>query len=110
MNPGVKKKADELDHSKGPQKVSVICGKDRAMLDSINEMRRKCGDGVKMLPIVRYERKLWFLDERLRQLRNVRNPHDFIDLNDFEVEYFLEKVVSMCITSEDIRSLEEAMV
>jgi hypothetical protein len=44
---------------------------------------------VKMLPVVRYERKLWFLDERLGQLRNVQNPHDFINLNDFEIEYFI---------------------
>jgi hypothetical protein len=66
---------------------------DHAMLDLIREVRRKCGDGVKMLPVVRYERKLWFFDERLRQLRNVRNPHDFINLNDFEVEYFIRKVV-----------------
>jgi len=62
-----------------------------AMLDRIREVQRKCG--VKMLPVVRYERKLWFLDERLRQLRNVQNPHDFINLNDFELEYFIREVV-----------------
>ena len=67
--------------------------KDRAMLDSIREAQRNCGNGVKMLPVVWYERKLWFLDERLRQIRNVRNPHDFINLNDFEIEYFRSKVV-----------------
>lgn len=44
-----------------------------------------------MLPVVRYEGKLWFFDERLRQIRNVENPHDFMDLNDFEVEYFRQK-------------------
>ncbi len=84
----MKSNADKPDHLKGPQKVNVMHAKDRAMLDRINEARRKCSDGVKMLPVVYFERKLWFLDERLRQLRNVRNPHDFIDLNDFEVEYF----------------------
>jgi hypothetical protein len=57
------------------------------------EVQRKCGSGVKMLPVVRYERKLWFFDERLRQLRNVQNPHDFINLNDFELEYFIREVV-----------------
>ena len=57
----------------------------------------KCGHtggpdrGARMLPIVTYERKKWFFDERLRQLRNVRNPHDFIDLNDFEIGYFKGK-------------------
>ena len=66
---------------------------DHALLEHIREVRKKCGDGVKMLPVVRYERTLWFFDERLRQLRNVRNPHDFINLNDFEVEYFKRKVV-----------------
>jgi len=92
MNPAMKQNADKPDHSKGPQKVNVMHGKDHAMLDSINEAQRKCGDGVKMLPIVHYEGKLWFLDERLKQLRNVQNPHDFIDLNDFEIDYFIKEV------------------
>ena len=70
-----------------------MLGKDHAMLGRIREARRKCGSGVKMLPVVRYERKLWFFDERLRQLRNVQNPHDFINLNDFELEYFIREVV-----------------
>ena len=85
--------SDKPAHSKEAQEVSAMPGKDHAILDRISEVRRKCGDGVKMLPVVRYEQKLWFLDERLRQLRNVRNPHDFINLNDFEVEYFMRKVV-----------------
>lgn len=45
-----------------------------------------------MLPIVRYEGKKWFFDERLRQLRSVKNPHDFMDLDDFEMYYF-KKIV-----------------
>ena len=93
MNPAMKQNAEKPDHLKGPQKVSLMRSKDRAMLGRINVALRMCGDGVKMLPVVRYERKLWFLDERLRQFRNVRNPHDFIDLNDFEVEYFKKQVV-----------------
>ena len=68
-------------------------GKRNEMWGRIREAREKCGDWVKMLPVVRYEKRLWFLDERLRQLRNVRNPHDFIDLNDFEVEYFKKEAV-----------------
>ncbi len=43
---------------------------------------------VRQLPIVSYERKKWFFDERLSQLRNIKNPHEWIDLNEFEVEYF----------------------
>ena len=70
-----------------------MLGKDHAILERIKEIRReeeKAGPdrGWRMLPIVTYERRNWFFDERLKQLRNVRNPHDFIDLNDFEVEYF----------------------
>ena len=64
-----------------------------AHLKEAQEVQRKCGNGVKMLPVVRYQRKLWFFDKRLRQLRNIYDPYDFIDLNDFEVEYFLMEVV-----------------
>ena len=35
--------------------------------------------------------KLFFFDERLRELRAVDNPHDRISLNDFEVEYYRNK-------------------
>jgi len=62
------------------------------LLKEAQEVLRKCGSGVKMLPVVRYERKLWFFDKRLRQLRNIHNPHDFINLNDFEMEYFIKEV------------------
>jgi len=53
----------------------------------IREPNKEC----RMLPIITYNRKKWFFDERLKQLRNVKNPHDFTDLNDFEVEYFRKK-------------------
>ncbi len=42
------------------------------------------------LPIIDYEGKKYFFDERLKQIRNVSNPHDFQDLNDFEMKYFKE--------------------
>jgi len=29
--------------------------------------------------------KIYYLDTRLKQLRNIENPLEFIDLNDFEV-------------------------
>ncbi len=64
-----------------------------ACLKEAQKAQRKCGNGVKMLLIVRYQRKLWFFDKRLRQLRNIHNPHDFINLNDFELEYFIREVV-----------------
>lgn len=46
----------------------------------------------KMLPIVEEEGEQFFFDERLRQLRNVNNPHDFINLNDFEMLYYQKKI------------------
>jgi hypothetical protein len=78
--------------------------KDHALLERIREVRKlesvsrhllsegRAGPdrGWRMLPIVSYERKRWFFDERLRQLRNVRNPHDIIDLDEFGVAYFRE--------------------
>ena len=93
MKTAIRQNAQRHMRSKGAQDVSAVSGKDQAMLDLIRKTRRKCSDGVKMLPVVRYEQKLWFFDERLRQLRNVLNPHDFINLNDFEVEYFKRKVI-----------------
>ncbi len=65
----------------------------KELLERIRMAQLECGDGVKMLPVVRYERRLWFFDERLRQLRNVRNTHDFINLNEFEMAYFKERVI-----------------
>lgn len=40
------------------------------------------------LKIVKYEGKLWWFDDRLRQLRTVKPPLEFQDLDDFEMEYF----------------------
>ena len=93
MKTAVKQSANRPTCSNGSQNMSAKFAKDHEILDLIRQTRGKCGDGVRMLPVVRYERKVWFLDERLRQLRNIRNPHDFMDLNDFEVEYFSGKVV-----------------
>jgi len=44
---------------------------------------------VRKLPVVKHKGKLWFLDELLSQLRNVKNPHDWVDLN--ESEFFHSK-------------------
>ena len=43
------------------------------------------GGMPRRLPIVEYDGKKWFLDERLKQIRNIHNPHDFEDLNKDEV-------------------------
>lgn len=48
------------------------------------------------LPIVNYEGKKWFFDEKLKQLRTVTHgPKDkleFMNLNDFEIKYFKDKL------------------
>jgi|CXWL01.1.fsa_nt_gi hypothetical protein len=44
------------------------------------------------LPIVAYEGQRWYFDARLRQIRNVENPHDYEDLDDFELAYFTDLV------------------
>jgi hypothetical protein len=72
-------------------------GKGHALFERIQEVRRKEREagperGWRMLPIVTYERKQWFFDERLRQIRNIRNPHEWIDLNELEMDYFKMRV------------------
>jgi len=44
------------------------------------------------LPTVTYEDKNWCFDARLRQIRNIENPHEYRDLDSFEVVYFNELV------------------
>ena len=89
----MKENSNKPTHSKGKQEVNDMPSKRHTMLDRIREVRENLSGRVKMLPVVRYMRKLWFFDERLRQIRNVRNPHDFIDLNEFEIDYFKEPML-----------------
>lgn len=55
---------------------------------------------MKRLKIVKYEGKRYFFDEKLKQLRSVAKRDveaiEFIDLNDFEVEYFKNKKGIKC--------------
>ena len=37
------------------------------------------------LPIVNYKGKRWFMDNRLNELRNILNPHDYIDMDSIDV-------------------------
>ena len=46
---------------------------------------------VTRLPIVTHKPKKWFFDERLRQIRDVKNPHEWIDFDEFEMGYLREK-------------------
>jgi uncharacterized protein YkuJ len=43
---------------------------------------------MNQLKIISIGKKEYFLDVRLKQLRNTKNPFDFIDLNEIEL-YFL---------------------
>jgi hypothetical protein len=45
------------------------------------------------LPVVRLEGVEYFFDSRISQLRNVRNPHEFIDLSPIERKYFIEATI-----------------
>jgi hypothetical protein len=45
---------------------------------------------MNQLKIVKLGNKKYFLDVRLKELRNVSNPHDFIQLNEIEI-YLLNK-------------------
>jgi len=37
---------------------------------------------VRQLPIIDYKGKKYFRDDRLRQIRNVDNPHDYVDFEE----------------------------
>lgn len=47
---------------------------------------------VRELPVVRIGRKRYFVDERFGQLRNVKNPHDWIELDFFPMTVALCRV------------------
>ena len=56
---------------------------------------------MRQLPIVEYEKKQWFFDERLSQIRNITDPYDFQDLNVFEVAYFKELIATKSSKGQD---------
>ena len=39
-------------------------------------LRQKKNCGVRQLPIIQIGKKLYFVDLRLNEIRNVKNPHD----------------------------------
>ncbi len=47
---------------------------------------------VRALPTVQIDQKRYFVDERLGQLRNVKNPHDWIELDFFPITVALSRV------------------
>lgn len=36
-------------------------------------------DTPRRLPIIKYQGKRYFVDARLKEMRNVNNPHDYIN-------------------------------
>lgn len=46
------------------------------------------------LPRVTLAGKTWFFDERLKQIRNVENPHEYRDLTDQEVEKIKKQITA----------------
>ena len=40
---------------------------------------------VRILPVVDYNGKKYYLDQNLYQLRNVDNPHDYVDMDDLSL-------------------------
>jgi hypothetical protein len=66
------------------QELIDLLGKDR-----IRRMRNPPRiQYPRQLPIVEYAGKKWFLDVRLRQIRNVIDTYDYIDLDEDEVLAF----------------------
>jgi hypothetical protein len=39
---------------------------------------------IRQLPIIEYKGKKYFRDDRLRQIRNIENPHDYVDFNNIQ--------------------------
>jgi len=47
---------------------------------------------MESLPIVFVNGKRYYFDMKLKQIRNVDNPHDFIDLTDWDIVHLLLKI------------------
>ena len=84
MNPFVDQK--ELKERCKDPRFCIVCfrTRDNARVDE-QHVCLGCRNGSvgtpRQLPAVTLKNgKTYFVDERLRQLRNVHNPHDFIDL------------------------------
>lgn len=54
----------------------------QAIIDSLQEGLDALDRGWRELRTVRFRDKTYFVDEKLMQLRNTENPHDFFDLRE----------------------------
>lgn len=61
----------------------------------------------RQLPKISRGKTIYFFDERLRQLRNVDNPHSYIDLTNEEV-WFYKEVSEGRVNEKDIHLVEPA--
>lgn len=60
-------------------------------------MKRTC---PVRLPTVEHRKKKWFVDARLMELRNVKNPHERIEIRDVSgnlMNKILKKVPPTCL-------------
>lgn len=77
-----KEEMDELIKNPGFC-IVCFCNRDDIRVDKdhvCEECRKGTNGSPRRLPTVTLENgKTYFIDERLRQLRNVHNPHDFMD-------------------------------
>jgi hypothetical protein len=48
---------------------------------------------MKALSLIKIEHKIYYVDERLKELRNLDNISDKIRLNEFEIEYYKIKSI-----------------
>jgi len=76
---------DELKELSKDSRFCIVCQQNRH-IDSVDRYHvcKECREGKdgmpRRLPTVTLDNgKTYFIDERLKQLRNVFNPHDYID-------------------------------
>lgn len=53
--------------------------REKALEAFLAESAKNSGAGPRMLPVIHIDGKRYFVDERLKQLRNVVDPSDYID-------------------------------
>lgn len=61
----------------------------------------------RQLPKIRRGKSIYFFDERLRQLRKVNNPHEYIDLTNEEL-WFYKEVAEGRVNEKEIYLVEPA--
>ena len=86
-----------------------------------DKMKKQTSNGPRQLPTVNLKKKKYYVDERLGQLRNVDNPHNFIDflrlyrkkpfvlLGTYQNRMNIE-IVAMSDDSENLESIRAAIL